>query len=387
MTINKLSQELLDNVVAFRRDFHKHPEMGFKEERSSGIIAGELTKLGYKVQIGVAKTGVVALLGSGSPVTLLRFDMDALPVTEQTGVNFSSENPGVMHACGHDGHMAIGLTVARLLAENKTEWKGTVKFVFQPAEEGLGGAEQMIKAGILENPKPDFALGVHIWNEKPLGWVGVKSGPIMAGADIFTIKITGAGGHGALPHQSKDPVIAAANVILSAQSIISRNISPLQSGVISFTQVQSGETFNVIPPTAIIKGTIRFFNYDVHETMKSRLTEICKGISAAMGCQADVDIQKLTPALVNDPKITIIMTDTIKDSLPDLKIDDAYITMGSEDMAYIQEKIPGCYIFVGSANEPRGLVYGHHSPKFNFDEDALSNTVLILANAVIKLNS
>lgn len=387
MAFEQITNDLHDYTVSVRRDFHQHPEIGFKEVRSAGIIANELKKFGYSVQTGVAITGVVAVLGSGTPVTLLRFDMDALPVLEQTGVDYASENTGVMHACGHDGHMAIGLTVAKILAENRNEWKGTVKFVFQPAEEGLGGAEEMLKAGILEDPKPDHALGVHVWNEKPLGWIGVKPGPLMAGADIFTIRITGAGGHGALPQQSRDPIIAAANIILSAQSIISRNISPFQSGVISFTQVQSGETFNVIPPNAVLKGTIRYFDPEVHEKITSRLIDICKGVSLALGCEAEVDIQKLTPALINDSKTTSIVISTIRNSLPALKIDENFVTMGSEDMAYIQDKIPGCYVFVGSANEDKGLTFGHHSPKFNFDENALTNAVLILANSIKNLNS
>jgi amidohydrolase len=387
MQIEKKANELKEYTVNLRRDFHKHPEIGFKEIRSSQIIADELKKYGYEVQTGIAKTGVVATLGNGSPVILLRFDMDALPVQEETGVEYASENKGLMHACGHDGHMAIGVTTAKLLHDLKDQWRGTVKFVFQPAEEGLGGCEQMIAAGILENPKPEIALGVHIWNEKPLGWIGIKDGPAMAGADIFTVKIIGAGGHGAIPQQSHDPIVAAANVVTAVQSIISRNISPLQSGVISFTQIQSGETFNVIPPTAILKGTIRYFDAEVHDLIIKRLKEIVQGVSSALGCHTKIDIKKLAPALVNNPLLSKKVVDVVKYLDQKLSIDTAFQTMGSEDMAYILEKIPGCYIFVGSSNQEKGLIFGHHSPKFNFDETALTIAISILTKSVIQLSS
>lgn len=386
MDYAKIAVKYRDYSVNFRHDFHKHPEIGFKEFRSSKIIAEELTRLGYSVQSGVAGTGVIATMGIGQPVTLLRFDMDALPVTEETGIDFCSENPGLMHACGHDGHMAIGLTVARILRESQEDWKGTVKFVFQPAEEGLGGCEEMIKAGILSNPVPDYALGVHVWNEKPLGWVGVKSGPVMAGADIFSIKVIGAGGHGAIPQQVKDPIIAAANIITAAQTIVSRNISPLQSGVISFTQVQSGETFNVIPPNAVLKGTIRYFDADVREIIHAKLQQIAREICLGLGCEAEVEIKKLTPALVNEAGLSQKIVGIIEENLPALQVDRGYQTMGSEDMAYIQEKIPGCYLFIGSANAQKGLTFGHHSPKFNFDEDALVNAVAILTSTICNIN-
>lgn len=386
MDIEKAIANLKEYTVGLRREFHKHPEIGFKEIRSSKIIANELEKNGYKITTGIAKTGVVATLGSGDPVILLRFDMDALPIQEETSVEYASINAGLMHACGHDGHMAVGLTTARLLKDLNDQWRGTVKFIFQPAEEGLGGCEQMIDQGILTDPKPDIALAIHVWNEKPVGWVGIKNGPVMAGSDIFTLEITGAGGHGALPNLAHDPIIAAAQIINATQSIISRNISPLEAGVISFTQFKSGETFNVIPSKAILKGTIRYFDSNVHELMINRFNTICNEISIAMGCHAKIEIQRLTAALVNDGTVSQIVRDVVKNVNKDLTTDTGFQTMGSEDMAEILEEIPGCYVFIGSANAQKGLTFGHHSPKFDFDEEALMLAVSILTRSVIQLS-
>ena len=205
------AQDLFDFTRAMRRDLHRHPELGYEEYRTSGIVAGELNRLGLETTTGVGKTGVVGVLEGAlpGPTVLVRFDMDALPVTEETGAEYASETQGKMHACGHDGHVAVGLTVARLLAAHRQEMAGNVKLVFQPAEEGLGGAEAMLAAGVLANPRPDHTLALHIWNEKPLGWVGVVPGPMMAAADIFHVRLVGKGGHGAIPNQTIDPIVAA----------------------------------------------------------------------------------------------------------------------------------------------------------------------------------
>jgi len=296
--------------------------------------------MGYQVQTGVAQTGVVALLGKGSPVTLLRFDMDALPITEQTGVSYSSTHAGVMHACGHDGHMAIGLTVARIMKELEHNWQGTLKFIFQPAEEGLGGCEQMIKGGILENPRPQIALGMHIWNEKPLGWLGITKGPMMAGAEIFSVKIAGSGGHGALPQEVHDPIVAAAQIITAAQTIISRNISPLETGVVSFTQVQAGETYNVIPPEVLLKGTLRYFEDSTKEILHRRFEEIIKNIGNAFSCTTEIMITDIGPALVNDPTICSRVGGAVNEIYPEMDISYDYQTMGSEDFSLVCKKFP-----------------------------------------------
>jgi amidohydrolase len=261
------ANELFEYTRQLRRDFHAHPELGFQEVRTAGVVASELKDLGLEVTPRIAETGVVALLegNKAGPVVLLRFDMDALPITEETGAEYASQTPGIMHACGHDGHTAIGLTVARLLRNHRRELAGTVKLVFQPAEEGLGGAERMVAEGVLENPRPDLALSLHIWNDSPLGWLGIVKGPVMAASEVFTVTITGKGGHGALPHLAVDPVLAAAHTITAVQSIVSRNVPPLKSGVVSFTALSGGEAFNVIPNTVQLKGTIRTFEQGVRE--------------------------------------------------------------------------------------------------------------------------
>ena len=225
-----------------RRDLHKNPELGFQEFRTASVIAGHLNQFGCLVKEGVGKTGVVGILDTGRAgrCLMLRFDMDALPVQEENECEYASQRAGVMHACGHDGHVAIGITLAKILAENLAEFSGKIKFVFQPAEEGLGGAESMLADGVLEDPKPDAALAIHLWNEKPLGWLGITPGPLMAGADMVTITITGKGGHGAIPQEAIDPVFAAAQVLIGLQTIVGKDLSPLDSAVVSITEFHAG---------------------------------------------------------------------------------------------------------------------------------------------------
>ena len=371
-----------------RRDFHQFPELGFKEIRTSGIVAEVLTSFGYQVTSGIAKTGVVGLLpGSpGSPVIMLRFDMDALPVLEKNDTEFVSKNLGVMHACGHDAHVAIGLTVAKILAERKDHLSATIKLVFQPAEEGLGGAEAMIKDGVLKDPKPDFCIGAHVWNEKPVGWVGLTAGPIMAGADTFEIQITGKGGHGGHPHETIDPIPAAAQIIMAAQTILSRNLSPLDNAVLSFCSMNGGTTFNVIPDQVILSGTIRTYSPSMRSVIISRLEEIIQNTAKAFQCQAIFELNSVTPAVINDQNVVNIITKTILDHNLDLKIDSGLKTMVSEDYAFILNEIPGCFIFVGSANENKGLNFGHHHPQFDIDEDVLPIAVAVFLEAVDALS-
>ncbi len=366
-TVKKFIKEL----IGFRRDFHQHPELGFNERRSAGIISAELAHLGYQVRSGIAETGVVGVIGSGKPVVMLRFDMDALPVIEESAHEYASKNTGIMHACGHDGHMAVGVMTARLLAKEYKNPSGTIKFVFQPAEEGLGGAAKMIEAGVLEDPQVDYCLGMHIWNDRPLGWVGITPGPVMAGSDYFQIKIHGVGGHGAIPHQSKDVIIASSMIIQALQTIISRNIAPLQPGVVSVTSINAGTAFNVIPAEATLLGTIRYFSEEVHRMLIERVQEIVHGIASALGCRAEIDITDITPALNNQPDLTRKISGIVHGMSLFDQVDSQFQTMGSEDMALFQKRISGCYLFFGSANESKGYVYGHHHPRFDFDEDVL----------------
>ncbi len=387
------AQALFPYLQSMRRDFHIHPELGFHEVRTGGIVAHELEALGLEVTKGVGKTGVVAMLEGSrpGPTLLLRFDMDALPISEETGAPYASENAGVMHACGHDGHTAIGLTVARLLHNHRSELAGSIKFCFQPSEEGFndeacGGNEMMIRDGVLENPHVDQTLALHLWNDQPLGWIGVAPGPVLAGAELFTVKLEGKGGHGASPHLTVDPVVAAAQIINTLQTIVSRNVAPLQSAVISVTTVHSGTAFNVIPQTAELTGTIRTFDLDVRSMLLKRFEQVIQSVGTGLGCRVQIDVKRVTPALVNNASLAARVQETAHKVLPTSKLDSAgYLTMGAEDMAFMQEKVPGCYFFVGSNNKERHLDYGHHHPKFDFDEEALPRAAALMAAAAADL--
>ena len=383
------AKALFPYTQSLRRDFHMHPELGFREFRTSGIVAKELEALGIEVTKGMGKTGVVGLLEGAKPgpTLLLRFDMDALPIIEDTGAEYASQSAGVMHACGHDGHTSIGLTVARILTTHKNDLAGSVKFCFQPSEEGnngeeVGGAEMMLRDGVLEGPKVDMTLSLHIWNEKPLGWVHVAKGPVMAGAEQFKVRIVGRGGHGAIPDQAVDPVVCAAQIVSASQTIVSRNVGPLETAVVSFTTINGGTAFNIIPQEVIMEGTIRTFDPRVRKTVVQRFEEIVTGVASAMGCQAEVTVKRLTPALINAEEVTDKVQQTARRVLPQAHHDNTpYLTMGAEDMAFMQEKVSGCYFFVGSNNKDRDLVYGHHHPKFDFDEQVLITGSALMAAA------
>ena len=376
--------ELKEFSRELRRDFHRHPELGFQEVRTAGIVSQELKKLGLEVRSGVARTGVVGLLegGKAGPVILVRFDMDALPIQEESGAEYASQKPGVMHACGHDGHTAIGLTVAHLLSRRQKDLSGSVKFVFQPAEEGLGGAEGMIAEGVLAHPKPDYAFALHLWNEKPVGWFGVTPGPLMAASEVFQIRLIGKGGHGALPHLAIDPITGASQIVSALQTIASRNVSPLRSVAISVTSIHAGETFNVIPQWVELKGTIRTFDSQVRQYVLRRFQEIVAGVGQAMGCQVEINLQMLTPAVVNDAQVAKRVSEVGRRLFPDAAFDDTFQTMVSEDMAYMMQDIPGCYFLVGSANFEKGLDAPHHHPRFDIDEEALPMAAALMSAVI-----
>jgi len=363
-----------------RRDFHRNPELAFHEIRTAGVVARELKSLNLEVSTGIARTGVVALLEGAKPgpAVLLRFDMDALPIQEDTGAEYASQNPGVMHACGHDGHTAIGLTAARILQKYRQDLAGTLKFVFQPAEEGFYGAATMVAEGVMENPKIDLTLALHLWNNKPLGWLGITAGPVMAAADIFKVTLTGKGGHGAIPDLAVDPVLTSAQVITALQSIVSRNVSPLQTAVVSVTMVRGGDAFNIIPSEVALQGTIRTYEKQVRESVLSHFHQIVTQVAGAMGCQSEIEITPLSPAVINDPGITRHVERTATRIFPDNQIDSAFRTMGSEDMSEMMEKVPGCYFFIGSANPEKGFNTPHHHPKFDVDETALERAVALV---------
>ena len=386
--ILQLANEYLDYSINLRRDFHQFPELGFQEFRTSEIIAKELENLGYVVIKNIGKTGVIGILQGKleGPTILLRFDMDALPILEENEKEYVSKNPGIMHACGHDGHMAIGLTVAKILSTLKNKIKGTIKFIFQPAEEGLGGALATIDDGVLENPKPDYCLGLHLWNEKPLGWIGFNSGAMMAAADTFEIIVSGKGGHGGLPHKAIDPIVTAASIITSAQTIISRNVSPLENAVVSFGSIQGGSTFNVIPNSVRLTGTIRTFDLNIRKNIFDRLEKIIYSISESMGCHASFRIDEVTPAVINDSNVISVLKRVCAEQLPGFSLDDNFRTMGSEDFSLFLNQIHGCFFFVGSANSEKNLIFGHHHPRFDFDENVFPIAVSCLLGMVEKIS-
>jgi amidohydrolase len=373
---------------AMRREFHSHPELGFQEFQTAEIILREFSQWeGFSIQSGIAQTGIMARLVGEKPgkTILVRFDMDALPVNEETGAEYSSRNEGVMHACGHDGHMAIGLTVARLLSENCQDLAGEVVFLFQPAEEGLGGAVKMIEEGVLDQARPDYALGIHLWNEKPVGWLGISPGPVMSASETFRILIRGKGGHGGMPHDAVDPIVAAAAVITTLQTLSSREVHPLDSSVISVCTIHAGNAPNVIPGEVSLSGTIRTFRKETRELVLKRFQEVVTGVASTYGCQAEVVIDDISPAVVNHPEITAAAKRTALELFPEAIVDGKYQTMASEDMAFFLQEIPGCYCFIGSANPEKGLDAKHHQPDFDYDEGALSMGVSLLIGTIFEL--
>ncbi|MGF1504637.1 MAG: M20 family metallopeptidase [Anaerolineae bacterium] len=368
-------------MVERRRDFHQHPELAFEEVRTAGIVAETLNGLGLEVQTGVGKTGVVGILegAQDGPTLLIRADMDALPIHEETDADYASKTAGKMHACGHDGHTTIALTAARLLNDRRAAIKGRVKFVFQPAEEIGEGAEAMIADGALDNPRPDFSIGLHLWNDLPVGTVGVTAGPSMSAAARFTITVTGSGGHGAQPHKTVDPIVAAAQIVSALQAIVSRNTDPLEAAVVTVGAINGGEAFNVIPPTVTLKGTIRTYRPEVEAMVYRRVHEIAEGVGQAMGCTVDTSIASMTKAVNNHPEVSERVREVAERVVGAQNVRTDVRTMGSEDVSLFMDDIPGCYFFVGSANAEHGLDAPHHHPAFDIDEESLVIGAAMLA--------
>ncbi len=375
---------LRPEIVERRRDLHQHPELAFEEIRTSGIVAAELQALGLEVQTGIGKTGVVALLegDEDGPTVLVRADMDALPIHEANETDYASTVDGKMHACGHDAHTSIGLAVAKLLSAERSRMKGRVKFVFQPAEEIGQGAKAMVTDGVLQNPRPDVSLGLHLWNRMPVGTVAVASGPFMSAADTWECVITGRGGHGASPHETADPIVAAAQIVTALQTVVSRNVSPIDTAVVTVGYIQGGKAFNVIPPTTHLKGTIRSYRKETKEMVHRRVREICTSIAEAMGCTAEVTITEMTLAVDNDAEVATRVAGVAEELFGAENVWRDERTMGSEDVSFLMDGTPSCFFWIGSANAERGLNYPHHNPHFDFDEDALVVGAALMARAV-----
>jgi amidohydrolase len=378
------AETLREEMIARRRDFHQHPEIAFEEVRTAGIVAQTLSDLGLEVQTGVGKTGVVAVLDGDQPgpTVMVRADMDALPVNEQNEVDYRSQTPNRMHACGHDGHTTIALAAARMLSAQRAEIHGRVKFVFQPAEEIGLGAKAMINDGVLTSPTPEVTLGLHLWNELPFGEVAVTPGPFMAGCDVFTLQVKGRGGHAGMPDKTADPVLATAHIITALQSIVSRNVSPLDTAVVSVTQLQGSDAPNIIPDQVTVRGTFRTTSHETRALVVKRAQEIIHGTAEMMGCTASLEIEQLSPPVVNDASVARRIKQVFTQVAPELHYREDVRTMAAEDVSFFLEQAPGLYFFVGSADANRGLNYPHHHPRFDFDEEALVVGASLLASAV-----
>ena len=386
MTLQSEAQALHNQLIAWRRDFHRHPELGFQEFRTSGIVAKHLASLGMEVQTGVGKTGVVGLLEGSQPgpVVMLRFDMDALPIQELNQTDYVSQTPGVMHACGHDAHTAIGMGIGQLLAQRRAEWKGTLKFVFQPGEEGCGGALAMLADNVLENPRPAVALGLHVWNDQPLGLLAAGNGGVMAAADSFTVAVQGKGGHGAQPHLCVDAVLIASQIVVALQSIVARNVNPRQTAVVTVGSIHAGTAFNIIADTAELKGTIRTFDAATRADIVRRMKELVENTAWALGGSATFEVTAISPATVNNEQVAQVVRETAVAVLGADRVTADQFTMTAEDMSEFLDRVPGCFFFLGSANAEMGLNAPHHNPHFDLDENVLPLGVTLLAEAALR---
>jgi amidohydrolase len=365
-------ERLFSDLVEWRRDFHRNPELSFQEKRTSEKVADILEALGLKVKKGIAGYGVTGLLcGKGSgPTIALRADMDALPIQDEKDVEYRSQVPGVMHACGHDGHMAMLLGAASVLTERKEQLAGNVLFLFQPAEESLpGGAIGMIGEGVLDGV--DAIYGLHLWSPMPFGTVGVREGGFMAAADSFELEIVGKGGHGALPHTSVDAVAVAAHVVVNLQTIISREVDPLEPAVISVGTIHGGNAFNVIAERVRLSGTVRSFNLETRERLIRRMEEVIDATCRMYGAKACFRYNRGYPPLVNHPAETRLAAQVAEEIVGPEQVRVIEPVMGGEDFAYYLEHRPGAFLFVGAGDESRGITAPHHHPRFDIDERAL----------------
>ena len=384
--IKQLADSAFDEVIEIRRYIHKNPELSFKEHKTSAYIKSILQKWNIPYSDGFAKTGIVVLLEGNNPaskILALRADFDALPITEENNIDYCSVNNGVMHACGHDAHTASMLGALNILNTLKDEWKGTIKFVFQPAEEMLpGGAQQMIKEGVLENPKVEKMIGQHVFPDLEVGKVGFCSGKYMASTDELHITINGKGGHAALPEKYNNPLLAAAKLILDLESSFVKD-KELPS-VLAIGFIEGLGSTNVIPDKVKLKGTLRAMDEDFRATAHKRMQEIAKEVANSYNLEIDFDIRKGYPLLVNDVALTESAIVLAKEYLGTENVIDLPIRMTAEDFAYYSHQVPSCFYRLGTRNEQKGIVHGLHTSKFNIDEESLKIGMGLMAYLAIK---
>jgi len=384
MDIKSIIQQYKSQVVNVRRDLHRIPELAYEEKKTSAYVADYLEREGLAVTMGIARRGVMGLLETGrpGPTLLIRADMDALPIPEETGLPYASQHPGAMHACGHDGHMAMALTTVTAMNTLKDRINGTIKFVFQPAEEGPGGAKPMIAAGVMENPHVDYALGCHIWPSLPEGDIGIRAGALMASMFRFDIAVTGKGGHGAMPHLCVDALDTGCQVVNALQRIVSRKMSPLSPSVITVGRFQSGSGFNVIPECAEFCGTARTFDKKIWKEWPVIIEKIVKGVCESMGAGYKCKFTQGYPPTINDSEMAVFMERIAADVVGADRVAVPEKTLGGEDMAFFLEKAKGCYYFIGAGNDTYADI---HNPHFGFNEDILLTGVEMYCRAALDL--
>tara|TARA_B100001769_G_scaffold80144_1_gene60740 strand:- start:79 stop:1269 length:1191 start_codon:yes stop_codon:yes gene_type:complete len=367
------SMSISDWIISIRRELHEHPELMYEEFKTSELIRRELDKLEISYKHPIAETGVLASIGNGNgPCVALRADMDALPIHEETDVSFKSKIDGKMHACGHDCHVSMLLGAAKLLKGKEDQINGTVKLLFQPAEEGGAGGKLMREEGALKNPNVERIFGLHVWPQMPSGQIGSREGTFLAATSSLNLTVKGVGGHAAVPQLTKDPVLTSARIITNLQSIVSRELDPLDSGVVSITVINGGNASNVIPSDVIVKGTLRSLTMDGLRELQKRVKEIAEGIAQTHGCEAIVEyVGNDYPPTVNDSDMWKFAKGIGIDLLGDENVSDLDAVMGGEDFAYYTEKVKGCFVVLGMNNPDIDATYSVHHPMFKADEDAL----------------
>ena len=384
INIRQEIQQISGDIYQYRRDFHKYPELSFQEYHTADTISKYLDSFGITHKTQVGKTGIIGEINfGGGPTIALRADMDALPIQETGDLEYKSQNEGVMHACGHDGHMAILLGAANVLSNNKKIKKGKIRFIFQPAEEGDGGARYMIKDGCLDGV--DEIYGLHLWNYQPLGEVGVKDGPIMAAADIFDITVKGKGGHGATPQGTIDAVVVASHLVTTLQTIVSRNTNPLENTVVTIGKINGGQNFNIIADEVKLSGTTRAYSEENRNMIKNRMEDIIDGVSKTFGTEIILNYKEGYPPTINHeiPSKNILEAAS---QVVGVGAGFPYLSMGGEDFSYYLRNVPGCFFFVGSAPDKKDtLSTPHHCSHFNIDERALLVGASVYINLIENL--
>ncbi len=377
---------LKDKLIELRRDFHRNPELSFQEHRTADIAANYLEKVGWEVTRGIAGTGVLGILKGASPgpTILLRVDIDALPIQEPKDREYSSQVDGAMHACGHDGHTAVGMVVAELLSSRRDSIKGNIKLVFQPAEEVMGGALPMIEAGVMKDPPVDNVLSFHLWSGLPVGQVTSQAGPIFSSADEIKISVQGKGGHGGMPHLAVDPILISCHVVTALQSVLSREVQPSQAAVLGFGTIHGGTAFNVVSDEVQLTGTVRTLDDSVRHHILRRAEEISVNVAKGLRGEARFEHVQGAPAVINDPRVSRLVADVAAPIVGEENVVTITPPQVGDDATYFLREAPGCYFLVGCGNEARGITASHHSQHFDIDEDSLPIAAQVLTEAALR---